>query len=419
MGQTLTEKILSMNQGRDVKAGETVIANVDFAALHDGSGPLLVRLMKERNYYDEPVFDASKVLFANEFGPESTREVANEHALCRCYANEHGCYWEEGGTGHVHAHVYERFLKPGSVCIIGDSHTTVHGAYGCFATGCGSTDMVAVTRFGKTWIKVPETFRINVNGKLPAGVYSKDIMLKLASIIGSDQAIYKALEFRGDTISSLSMEGRLTITSMGVDLGAKNAIMESDENTRKYMAKFGREADWIPVLGDEDADYERIIDIDAAKLEPLVSKPHYVENVDLARNCTDEHVNMVFIGSCTNGRVEDLHVAADILRGKHVAKGTRLLVIPNSQYVYKECMKDGTLLTLAEAGAMIEAPNCGPCMGVHQGIPADNEVVVATQNRNFKGRMGNPTARIYLSSPATAAATALTGHITDPREVMG
>ena len=215
------------------------------------------------------------------------------------------------------------------------------------------------------------------------------------------------------------MEGRLTITSMGVDLGAKNAIMESDENTRKYMAKFGREADWIPVLGDEDADYERIIDIDAAKLEPLVSKPHYVENVDLARNCTDEHVNMVFIGSCTNGRVEDLHVAADILRGRHVAKGTRLLVIPNSQYVYKECMKDGTLLTLAEAGAMIEAPNCGPCMGVHQGIPADNEVVVATQNRNFKGRMGNPTARIYLSSPATAAATALTGHITDPREVMG
>ena len=279
--------------------------------------------------------------------------------------------------------------------------------------------MVAVTRFGKTWIKVPETFRINVNGKLPAGVYSKDIMLKLASIIGSDQAIYKALEFRGDTISNLSMEGRLTITSMGVDLGAKNAIMESDENTRQYMAKFGREADWIPVLGDEDANYERVIDIDAAKLEPLVSKPHYVENVDLAKNCTDEQVNMVFIGSCTNGRVEDLHVAADILRGKHVAKGTRLLVIPNSQYVYKECMKDGTLLTLAEAGAMIEAPNCGPCMGVHQGIPADNEVIVATQNRNFKGRMGNPTARIYLSSPATAAATALTGHITDPREIMG
>ena len=278
--------------------------------------------------------------------------------------------------------------------------------------------MVAVTRYGKTWIKVPETFRINVTGKLPKGVYAKDIMLKVASIIKSDQAIYKALEFRGDTISSLSMAGRLTITSMGVDVGAKVAIMETDEKTREFMKEFGREADYREIRGDEDADYARVIDIDASQLEPLVSKPHYVENVDLARNCAGQKVNMVFIGSCTNGRTEDLHVAADILRGKKVAKDVRLLVIPNSTAVYKECLKDGTLLTLAEAGAVIEAPNCGPCMGVHQGIPGDNEVVVATQNRNFKGRMGNPTASIYLSSPATAAATALTGYITDPREVM-
>lgn len=418
MGQTLVEKIISKNMGYPVKAGETVVVNVDFAALHDGSGPLLVRLMQERKYDQDPVFDPARVLFANEFGPESTREVANEHALCRKYALEHGCHWEESGTGHVHAHVYEQFLKCGSVCIVGDSHTTVHGAYGCFATGCGSTDMVAVTRFGKTWIKVPETFRINVNGQLPKGVYAKDIMLKLASIIKSDQAIYKSLEFRGDTISNLSMEGRITITSMGVDVGAKNAIMESDEHTREYLKKFGREEDYVEIKGDDDANYERIIDIDATKLEPLVSKPHYVENVDLAKNCSDEHVDMIYIGSCTNGRVEDLRVAAEILKGKKVAKGTRLLVIPNSNYVFQECLKDGTLLTLAEAGAVIEGPNCGPCMGVHQGIPADNEVVVATQNRNFKGRMGNPTARIYLSSPATAAATALTGYITDPREVM-
>lgn len=418
MGQTLVEKIISKNMGYPVKAGETVVVNVDFAALHDGSGPLLVRLMQERNYEKDPVFDPSRILFANEFGPESSREVANEHALCRKYALDHGCHWEEGGTGHVHAHVYEQFLKCGSVCIVGDSHTTVHGAYGAFATGCGSTDMVAVTRFGKTWIKVPETFRINVNGKLPTGVYAKDIMLKLASIIKSDQAIYKSLEFRGDTISSLSMEGRLTITSMGVDVGAKCAIMETDQNTLDYMKKFGREADYVEIKGDEEANFERVIDIDATKLEPLVSKPHYVENVDLARNCSQEHVNMVFIGSCTNGRVEDLHVAAEILKGRKVAKGTRLLVIPNSPYVFKECLRDGTLLTLAEAGAIIEAPNCGPCMGVHQGIPADNEVVVATQNRNFKGRMGNPTASIYLSSPATAAATAVTGYITDPREFL-
>ena len=419
MGQTLVEKILSEKMGREVHAGETVVVNVDFAALHDGSGPLLVRLMKERGYEKDPVFDSSRVLFANEFGPPPTKEIANEHALCRNYALEHGCFWEEGGTGHVHAHVYEEYLKCGSVCIVGDSHTTVHGAFGCFATGCGSTDMVAVTRFGKTWIKVPETFRINVTGKLPKGVYSKDIMLKLASIIKSDQAIYKSLEFRGDTISSLSMAGRLTITSMGVDVGAKCAIMETDEHTREFLKEMGREQDYREIKGDETANYERIIDIDATQLVPLVSKPHYVENVDTAKNCENEKVNMVFIGSCTNGRVEDMHIAAEILKGKKIAKGLRLLVIPNSTSVYKECLRDGTLLTLAEAGAMIEAPNCGPCMGVHQGIPCDGEVVVATQNRNFKGRMGNPKASIYLSSPATAAATALTGHITDPREVMG
>lgn len=418
MGQTLVEKILSEKMGREVHAGETIVANVDFAALHDGSGPLLVRLMKERGYDKGPVFDASRVLFANEFGPVPTKEIANEHALCRDYASSHSCHWEEGGTGHVHAHVYEEYLKCGSVCIVGDSHTTVHGAFGCFATGCGSTDMVAVTRFGKTWIKIPETFRINVTGKLPRGVYSKDIMLKLAGIIQSDQAIYKSLEFRGDTISSLSMDGRLTITSMGVDVGAKCAIMETDGHTRSFLEQMGRTEDYREIRGDEQANYERIIDIDASRLEPLVAKPHYVENVDLAKNCSQQKVNMVFIGSCTNGRVEDMHIAAEILKGKKIAPGVRLLVIPNSTYVYKECLRDGTLLALAEAGAVIEAPNCGPCMGVHQGIPGDGEVVVATQNRNFKGRMGNPKASIYLSSPATAAATALTGHITDPREVM-
>lgn len=418
MGRTLVEKILSEKLGRDVQAGETVVVDVDFAALHDGSGPLLVRLMNERGYNKDPLFDPNRILFTTEFGPTPTKEVANEHALIRNYANEKGCHWYEGGTGCVHTHVYEDFLECGSVCIIGDSHTTVHGAFGAFATGCGSTDMVCVVRLGKTWIKVPETFCINVNGKLQKGVYAKDLMLHLAGIIKSDQAIYKSLEFRGDTISSLDMEGRITIASMGVDVGAKTAIMETDEKTRKYLASYGRERAYKEIKCDNDANYERVIDIDATKIEPMVSKPHYVENVDLAKNCKDQKVDIVFIGSCTNGRLSDMHVAADILRGKKIAKGIRLIVIPNSIAVYKECLKDGTLLTLAEAGAMIEAPNCGPCMGVHQGIPADGEVVVATQNRNFKGRMGNPNSSVYLSSPATAAATALTGYITDPREVI-
>lgn len=418
MGQTLVEKIISENIGKPARAGETVVVNVDFAALHDGSGPLLVRLMNERGYQDDQLFCSDKILFANEFGPVPSREMANEHALTRSYAHKHNCHWEEGGTGHVHAHIYEDYLKCGTVCIVGDSHTTVHGAFGCFATGCGSTDMVAVTRFGKTWIKVPETFRVNVDGKLQKGVYSKDIMLKLASIIQTDQAIYKSIEFRGDTIHSLSLEARLTLTSMGVEVGAKNAIMETDEKTLEFLEKYGRAQDYRKITADESARYERVIDIDASILEPLVSVPHYVENVERARDCNKQKVNMVFIGSCTNGRTEDLHIAADILKGKKIAAGVRLLVIPNSNNVYKECLRDGTLLALAEAGAVVEAPNCGPCMGVHQGIPGDSEVVVATQNRNFKGRMGNPTASIYLSSPAVAAATALTGFITDPRDIM-
>ena len=414
MAQTLVEKIISKNVGHPVKAGDTVVVNVDFAGLHDGSGPLLVRLMQERGYDKEPVFDPQRMLFANEFGPESTREVANEHALCRKYAHAHGCHWEESGTGHVHAHIYEQFLKCGSVCIVGDSHTTVHGAFGTFATGCGSTDMVAVTRFGQTWIKVPETWRINVNGKLPEGVGAKDIMLKVASIIKSDQAIYKSLEFCGSTIRDLSMEGRITIASMGVDVGAKNLIMETDEHTRAYLAQFGRETDYLEVKADENAHFERVIDIDATKLEPLVSKPHYVENVDLARNCKDVHVDMIYIGSCTNGRLEDMEAAYNILKGKHIAKGVRGIIIPATMAVYKECILRGWTEAFIDAGCIVSTPTCGPCLGGYMGILAECERCVSTTNRNFVGRMGHVESEVYLASPATAAASALTGHITDP-----
>ena len=417
MGQTLVEKIIGKNVGHPVKAGETVIVNVDFAALHDGSGPLMVRLLKERAYDKDPVFDPNRMLFANEFGPESTREVANEHALCRCYALEHGCHWEEGGTGHVHAHIYESFLKCGTVCIVGDSHTTVHGAYGCFATGCGSTDMVAVTRFGKTWIKVPETFRINVEGALPKGVYSKDIMLKLASIIKSDQAIYKSLEFRGSTISSLSMEGRLTITSMGVDVGAKNAIMETDEHTREYLKIFGRENDYLEVKGDEEANYERVINIDATQLEPLVSKPHYVENVDLARNCSSEHVNMVFIGSCTNGRLADFREAARVLKGRRVADGVRALAVPGSMAVRAAAEAEGLDRIFIEAGFEWRLPGCSMCLAMNDDRATEGSRVASTSNRNFVGRQGRGS-RTHLMSPASAAAAAVAGHIADVRDYI-
>lgn len=416
MPKTLVEKVLSNKIGHDVKPGDTIVVDIDFTACHDGSGPLAVRLMKERGW--DGVFNPKKVMFCTEFGPSPTKEVSNEHNLIRNFALRHGCYWHEGGTGAIHTHLLENYVKCGDVIVAGDSHTTTEGALGAFSTGMGSTDMVSVLRLGKTWLKVPETYLVEVTGELPEGVYSKEIFLKLLKEIGSDDAIYKALEFRGDTISSLSMDARFTVTNMGVEAGAKAAIMETDKTTEMFLEKLGRQSAYKEIKVDPQANYAKVIHIDATKLEPMVAVPHYVENGELVRNIKNQKVDIVFLGSCTNGRLEDLHIAADILKGKKISPWVRFVVIPNSRRVYLEAFKDGTFTALAEAGAMIEAPNCGPCMGVHQGIPADGEVVVSTQNRNFKGRMGNPNAFVYLASPATAAATALTGYLTDPREVL-
>lgn len=314
MGKTITEKILSRKIGRDVAPGEVISVGLDFVALHDGSGPLAVRLMKERNW--DKIFDPKRVMFCTEFGPSPAKEISNEHALIRNFAREHGCHWHEGGTGNVHTHLMENYVKCGDVIVAGDSHTTTHGALGAFATGMGSTDMVAILKLGKTWLRVPETYSIEVNGTLARGVYSKDIFLHLLKEIGSDGANYKALEFRGETIRSLSMDARITITNMGVEAGAKAALMETDEVTRDFLRSVGREEAYLEIRADDDARYERKISIDASTLEPMVAKPHYVENGDLVRNIKNLRVDQVFIGSCTNGRMEDLSVAADILGEK-------------------------------------------------------------------------------------------------------
>lgn len=416
MAQTIVEKVLSEKVGHDVSPGDTIIVDVDFVGLHDGSGPLAVRLMKERGW--NGVFNPEKVMFCTEFGPSPKREISNEHTLIRDFAKEHGCYWHEGGTGNIHTHLLENYVQCGDIIAAGDSHTTTHGALGAFATGMGSTDMLGILRLGKTWLKVPESYLVEVTGELPRGVYSKDIFLKLLKEIGSDGAIYKALEFRGSTISSLSMDARFTISNMGVEAGAKAAIMETDEHTKMFLDKMGRKDAYREIKADKGAKYAKEIHIDATKLDPMVAKPHYVENGDLVKNVKNLKVNQVFIGSCTNGRLEDMHIAAEILKGKKIAPWVRLVVIPNSQRVFIEALKDGTFTALAEAGAMILAPNCGPCMGVHEGVPADGEVVISTQNRNFKGRMGNPNAFIYLTNPATAAVSAIAGYLTDPREVL-
>jgi 3-isopropylmalate/(R)-2-methylmalate dehydratase large subunit len=416
MGYTLVEKVLNEKLGRIVKPGETIVVDLDFVALHDGGGPLSVRLMNQLKW--DSVFNPKKIMFCTEFGPSPAKEISNEHKLIRDFARNHGCYWHEGGTGNVHTHLLENYVKCGDLIAVGDSHTTTHGALGAFAAGMGSTDMAVIVKLGKTWLKVPSSYLVEINGALPKGVYSKDIILSLAGQIGADGAIYKALEFRGSTIENLSMDARFTITNMGVELGAKAAIMETDQNTKKFLDGLGRGKDYRKIRADADANYEKKITMDATKLEPVVAAPQYVDNVQKIANIGKVKVNQVFLGSCTNGRLEDMHIAAQILKGKKIESWVRLLVIPNSKKVFDECLKDGTFIDLSEAGAMILAPNCGPCMGVHEGIPADDEVVVSTQNRNFKGRMGNAKSSIYLASPATAATTALTGYITDPREVL-
>lgn len=416
MPKTLVEKIFMEKLGHDIKPGDTLVVDVDFTACHDGSGPLALRLMEEKGW--EGIFDPEKIMFCTEFGPSPAKEISNEHALIRKFAREQGCFWHEGGTGNIHTHLLENYVKCGDIIIAGDSHTTTHGALGAFSTGMGSTDMLAILKLGKTWLKMPESYLIKVEGKLSKGVYSKDIFLYLLKTIGSDGAIYKALEFKGSTIDDLSMDARITIANMGVEVGAKAAIMETDSKTEAFLNKMGRKGHYKELKTDPGAKYEKEIFIDTEKLEPMVATPHYVENGEPVKNIKNLKVDSVFLGSCTNGRLEDLRIAADILKGKEVAPWIKFIVIPNSQKVFMEALNDGTLAILTEAGGMIQAPNCGPCMGVHQGIPADGEVVVSTQNRNFKGRMGNPKSYIYLTSPATAAATVMKGYLTDPREVL-
>ena len=303
----------------------------------------------------------------------------------------------------------EDYVNPGEILVGADSHTCTSGALGAFATGMGSTDVGIAIALGKTWLEVTGDFR--------PGVYAKDLILHLIGLIGADGATYKALEFTGETIRKMPMTDRFCLSNMAVEAGGKAGLIASDETTRQYLISRGRGDKFRQIDADPDAEYERVIQIDASKLEPTVSCPHTVDNTKLASELKDVKVDQVFIGSCTNGRVEDLRIAAEILKDKKIHKDVRLIVVPASREIYLEAMKEGILETLVKAGAAVNTPGCGPCVGVHAGILGDDEVCLSTQNRNFQGRMGNPKGYIYLSSPATAACSAITGMISDPREL--
>ncbi len=417
MGKTIAEKILSEHAGKDVKSGDLIIARVDVAMVQDGTGPLAVEAFN-RMKLKALANPERSILFIDHAAPSPRKELSNAHKILREFASKYVAVLSEVGEGICHQRLIEDFVKPGDVVVGADSHTCTSGALGAFATGMGSTDVAIAFGLGKVWMKVPETHRFVLKGKMPHGVFSKDLILYIIGMIGADGATYKAMEFEGEVIENMTMEARFTLTNMAVEAGAKTGLIATDETTRAYLRERNRESDFREIKPDPDAVYEKTYEIDVSGIEPQVSFPHKVDNTKPISEAKGVKIDQVYIGTCTNGRIEDLRIAAEILRGKKVAKGVRLIVIPASRNVYLKALKEGLLEVFVEAGGAVLSPGCGPCVGIHQGVLADGEKVLSTQNRNFKGRMGNPNAYIYLASPATAAATAIKGEIADPREYL-
>jgi 3-isopropylmalate/(R)-2-methylmalate dehydratase large subunit len=417
MGKTLSEQILGEKSGTNARAGDIVIAPVDLAFVQDTTGPLTVRQFKEgkRSSLANPQRSA---IFLDHAVPSPNRNLSNDHRFLRSFAKESGCLLFEGGSGVCHQLVAELFANPGDVIVGADSHTVTAGALGAFATGMGSSDIAIALALGKTWFRVPETIKITVRGKFQKRVLAKALILYLIGKIGADGATYKALEFDGDTVVKMTISQRLTIANMTVEAGAKIGIFPSDNTTREFLKSQGRGAKYKALYPDKDASYEQTIAINAAELEPMVAMPHTVDNVTTASKLAGTKIDQVFIGTCTNGRLEDLAIAATILKGKKCNPDIRLIVAPASRQVLTDAIKAGYIQTLIDAGATLVPPGCAACLGLHQGVLADNEVCLSTANLNFRRRMGNPDAFIYLASPATAAVSAITGEITDPRKAI-
>ncbi len=417
MGKTLAEKILSEKSSSDVRAGDIVVAPVDLVFAQDTTGPLAVKEFGASGF--KRLANPEKTaLFLDHAAPSPNRQLSTDHILLRRFAQQTSSLLYDVGEGVCHQLVAESLAKPGDVIVGADSHTVTAGALGAFATGMGSSDIAIAFALGKTWFRVPETIKVIVSGDFPSAVLAKDLILHLIGQLGADGATYKALEFGGDMVARMSIPGRLTIANMSVEAGAKVGLFPSDKITHDYLVSQGRGDHYRPLSPDTDASYERTIHIDASCLEPMLSKPHTVDNTALVRELKGVKIQQVFIGTCTSGRLEDLAVAAAILKGKRRHPDTRLIVAPASRKVLLAATQAGYIATLIQAGAVILPPGCGACLGLHQGVLGDGEACLSTANRNFKGRMGNPDAFIYLGSPATAAATAITGEITDPREVL-
>jgi len=412
----LVEKILAKASGKkEVAPGEIVDANIDRAMIHDLTGPLTIEMFKKIGV--ERVWDPEKiVMILDHQVPADTVKSAELHVTMRTFAREQGIrnFYEIGKGGICHQVMPEKgYVLPGEVIVGADSHTCTYGALGAFATGIGSTEMAAVFATGKLWFKVPQTLNFVAQGRLKQPTSAKDLILHIIGQVGVDGATYKAAKFSGPAITRMSIDGRLTMCNMAVEMGAKTGIIEPDAQTIRYVS--ARTKKFTPLKSDPDAEYEKTFELDVNELEPQVACPPSVDNVKPVSEIEGLEINQAFIGSCTNGRLEDLRAASRILKKNKVHPNVRLIVIPASQEIYQAALREGIIEILAKAGAYISNASCGPCLGGHLGVLAPFETCISTSNRNFIGRMGSPKASVYLASPATVAASAVAGKVTDPR----
>lgn len=421
MAMTMTQKILAAHSGNcDVRPGQLILADLDLVLGNDITSPVAINEFAKLG--TDRVFDTSKVtMVMDHFAPNKDIKAAQQCRTCRDFCGKMGIehFYDVGEMGIEHALLPEKGLVSAGQLVIGaDSHTCTYGALGAFSTGVGSTDMAFGMASGKAWFKVPTAMKINLRGKLRRFVSGKDVILHIIGITGVDGARYRSMEFSGEGLSSLTMSDRLCIANMAIEAGAKNGIFAVDDVTLSYIREHGGAEPKI-YAADDDAEYDEVLDIDLSDIEPTVAFPHLPENARTFSNIGNISIDQAVIGSCTNGRLEDLEAAAEIMKGRKVAKGVRAIIIPATQKVYLDAMERGLLKIFIEAGAVVSTPTCGPCLGGYMGILAEGERAVATTNRNFVGRMGHPSSEIYLASPATAAASAVTGRLTSPLEVMG
>ena len=417
---TMTQKILAKHAGLpEVHAGQLIQARLDLVLGNDITTPVAINEFEAAGF--DSVFDTGKIVMVmDHFVPNKDIKSATQCKQCRMFAHRFGIehYYDVGTMGIEHALLPEQGLvAPGEAVIGADSHTCTYGALGAFSTGVGSTDMGAAMKAGSTWFKVPAAIRVNVTGHKKPYVSGKDVILTLIGRIGVDGALYKSLEFSGEGLSELTMADRLTISNMAIEAGGKNGIFPVDDITRDFLkGRVNRE--WTAYYPDPDAEYESVVELNLDEIDCTVAYPHLPENAHPAREGKDIAIDQIVIGSCTNGKIEDMEAAANVLRGKHLAAGVRGIVIPATMAIYRECMKRGYTDIFLDAGCVVSTPTCGPCLGGYMGILAEGERCVSTTNRNFVGRMGHTKSEVYLASPAVAAASGITGHISHPEEVM-